>query len=227
METKNFLITGMGRCGTAFLAKALDTSKKWSVTHQPDRDNDQQGFRQEKGAYYRERAKGISNRLTKPFYGEVNPMARLFIDEIDADIVLGVILRDPYDIWLSYVNRITVGPDTMNGWWNKELQPSLEWNYYYFCNDLRVLDSIMSNPEVVLISFVSMTTNISYINSISRKFGITDIGQIDISKKVNTSLNPLKYPLHTQSQYTLDNLEFPEKWRGHFDWFVDRWGNKF
>lgn len=82
---KPFLITGMGRSGTKFIANALNQSKEWEVAHEHSNDD----------KYLLPNAKTPIERFREN-YGEVNSMLRKVAPKL-SDLGVNVILlvRDP------------------------------------------------------------------------------------------------------------------------------------
>lgn len=80
-------MTAMGRCGTRFLAVALDRSRVWTVAHEPH----DRSFR------------AACERFRRDFYGEVNGYLRPYFDRLPV-AVKAVVVRHPQDIVLSVAN---------------------------------------------------------------------------------------------------------------------------
>lgn len=98
MEIKeNFLITGYGRSGTKYLADMFAKSKTWVVNHEPRMDNDEKykGLKQ---------TRKIQSAFNKDKYGEVNSYLRFHYKNLSLNKI-GIILRNPIDIYLSVCNR--------------------------------------------------------------------------------------------------------------------------
>ena len=88
----NFAVTGFGRSGTMFLARALNTDARWQVEHEPTG-----GFHPTREI--RERFNAASGN-----YGEVNSWLRYCFTGLHVD-QKRVILRDPHQILQSVYNR--------------------------------------------------------------------------------------------------------------------------
>jgi len=84
----------MGRSGTQFLSRVLDTSPDWVVRHEP-----YDGFQ-----YTRAVRARFHFRSTLGNYGEVNSYLRLQIIALRVDYK-AIILRDPIQIFQSMYNR--------------------------------------------------------------------------------------------------------------------------
>jgi hypothetical protein len=88
---QSFLITGMGRSGTKFLASALNTSLTWNVEHEPLGDGDSRDL-----AFLRFR--------NARRYGEVNSRLRDWFLDVPAG-KRAVVIRNPYEVVVSVYNR--------------------------------------------------------------------------------------------------------------------------
>lgn len=108
---KTFLITGLGRSGTAFLAEALGHAPDYRVVHEwkiprtPFRDGRLTRF-----PLWRFRMMRQPFGAWRPGYGEVNSHLRRTLDPTIAGKEAlverrGVILRDPRDVIASSMNR--------------------------------------------------------------------------------------------------------------------------
>jgi len=98
METKeNFLITGYGRSGTKYLADMFSKSKTWVVYHEPRMSDDEKykGVKQ---------TRKIQTAFNKNKYGEVNSYLRFHYKNLSIGKI-GIIIRNPIDIYLSVCNR--------------------------------------------------------------------------------------------------------------------------
>lgn len=167
---KNFLISGTGRCGTRFLANLMDRSETWTVKHEPG-------------------AAGIENyttagsiddtlkRFEYQYYGEVNSMLRrIFIHFPVAK--RGLLIRNPYDVYLSIANR---KQDTQQKFIDE------------FKESLGLMDYALSNKKFraggnfIKIEFEKLITDADYALEILKWFGITDveIEKEDLMTKVN------------------------------------------
>lgn len=146
---RNFAITAMGRSGTKFLAELMNKSKVWTVKHEPKGD--------------------VAKRFQKDLYGEVNSFLRDDFENVDAQIK-GVIVRNPYDIFLSTQN------------WKRLPPVSLD----HVVNSLRVVQFIAySGCKVV--RFEEMTSDKEYVMEAMRYFGVEDVivSDSDLKRKAN------------------------------------------
>ena len=170
---KNFCISGSGRCGTRFLANLMNKSEIWTVHHEPG-------------------AVGIDNytsadsiemtslRFGKNHYGEVNSMLRRIFLHINV-AKRGVLIRNPYDVYLSIANR-------------KQNTDSKFLDE--FKESLRIVAHALADKKVKKIEFEKLVTDIEYTQEILEWFGICDIEvtKKDITTKVNfTKKENVKY----------------------------------
>jgi len=99
LDTKtNFLITGYGRSGTKYLSKMLNKSKKWTVLHEPRKSFDEI----DKGNKQTNIVQNVFD--SNKNYGEVNSYLRFHYQKLDIG-KMGIIIRNPLDIYLSVCNR--------------------------------------------------------------------------------------------------------------------------
>ena len=168
-NTGSFLITGCGRSGTKFLAHMLNRSSTWTVLHEPDGGKYVEMM--ENGGIIPE---AVKERFRRPFYGEVNSRLRWIASSLQV-AKLGVILRNPKDIWLSIANRRNPHK------WHESCQRLRKSH--------KIVLELASREEVYTISFNSMTTNPLYLRQIANFFGILDVvyKQEDGRKKINPS----------------------------------------
>lgn len=97
---RSFIITGLGKSGTTFLAHLLNTSPTWTVSHEP-------------GGIHE--AKNVADRL-RPNYGEVSHF--LYRWAADLDCHKAVILRDPLECVAS---RLSIGDPVDPGYFERRL----------------------------------------------------------------------------------------------------------
>ncbi len=145
---KKFYITGFGRSGTKFLSMNMNMSNKYTVKHEPRDFED----------VARDNLEKIQKSFDKKdYYGEVNSRLRHYIGKIKVDKV-GVILRDPKEIFVSMVWRTEELKTSFESLkkFNKEIMPSLD-------------------KEVVRINFHRMVKDINYLQEVMKKFGVDDI----------------------------------------------------
>lgn len=146
---KKFYITGFGRSGTKFLSRNMNLSNQWTVMHEPRADRDA----------FRDNIKEIQKTFDyeEDYYGEINSRLRHYIGKIKVDKV-GVILRDPKEIFVSMVWRkeeIKKSFESLKKF-NKEIMPSLD-------------------KDVIRINFHKMVKDINYLQEVMKKFGVDDI----------------------------------------------------
>jgi len=164
----NFLISGSGRSGTRFLSNLMNKSKTWTVLHEP-------GLAGVENYSNQDQCDKTSQRFLKDNYGEVNSMLRRIFLNIPVS-KRGVLIRNPYDIYLSIANRKDVSYK-----WIEEFEESL-----------KIITFALSDKKfkVKRICFDKLTTDVNYANSILKWFGIDDVELTieDITTKVNFTL---------------------------------------
>jgi len=104
MAINNFLVTGMGRSGTLFLSQFLQQgAQDYEIIHEGK--NDRIHFNKcVKEPEHRPNFINVVNNRIKYKYGEVNSYLREIAPEIRVARRL-VIIRDPYAILLSSINK--------------------------------------------------------------------------------------------------------------------------
>ena len=192
IENQPFLITGSGRSGTKFLAKLMNKSKAWTVRHEA-RDYRPWDVDTSPISFYRD--------VFVSGYGEVNSSMWNMLGKLTW-VREGVLLRDPMEIALSFVNR----------------RPEKKW-VLEMRNIVRVytsLDDYLShNPEVRTISFHRMTTDVGYVKDLLGHFGISDVPVA--GKLIRTVVNKTKKASHKKLPKDLSRIVEPvcfmrEKW---------------
>lgn len=157
-----FLITGMGRSGTMFLAHTLNRAPGWQVEHEP-----------KKGFHPLSDALDRFSRESPENYGESNSFLRfqaLSLFHQLPDLSLAVVIRDPVEIFSSMAAR---GKP-------KGHIP----NILHLRDGLQAIDA-MVQAGVPILSFSRMTTDPIYLSRFaSVHFGLT----LDPSE---ISLNPV------------------------------------
>lgn len=163
---KNFLISGTGRCGTRFLANLMDKSETWTVKHEPGVP----------GIENYTTAESINDTLKRfefNHYGEVNSMLRRIFIHLPV-AKRGLLIRNPYDVYLSIANR----------------KQATERKFIdEFKESLGLINYALSkkNFKVIKIEFEKLVTNIDYAKMVLKWFDIDDveIKKEDIITKVN------------------------------------------
>lgn len=160
---KPFLITGRGRSGTKFLATLMNRSRIWTVNHEPRRNHDLE--RPELFKY---------SDIFRGAYGEVNSYLRDQIENIQ-EVKKGIILRNPYQIMLSAINR-----KSKEEWENTSLE--IVKSYIKF-------DQLLQSEEYYFISFHRMTSDHEYLQGVISDFGIDDvkITEEDAKRTINAN----------------------------------------
>ena len=163
----NFLISGSGRSGTKFLAHLMDKSEIWTVKHEPG-------------------ASGVENYTSadsinqtykrfeyeKDHYGEVNSMLRRIFIHFPVK-KKGLLIRNPYDIYLSIANR----------------KQNTERRYLEeFVESLGLINYALSkDKKIKKIEFKKMVSDVDYAQGIMNWFGIDDVvvAEEDVQTKIN------------------------------------------
>lgn len=157
----NFLITAIsGKCGTTFLSKYMNLSKKWTVEHEP---NDPV----KKDERFSE-IPNIQKRFNKNYYGEVNSHLRKRLNLIKVK-KYGFIIRNPFKVFITMINRGNTFPVTISS----------------IVNGFTLIPDAADNVKLIL--FERMISDKEYLQSIFNWFGIIDVvvKDIDLSKKIN------------------------------------------
>jgi len=168
MSYKSFLVTGMGRSGTAFLAVAMDKSEQWFVSHEGKH------FGGGNGDLKRPVAE-IQKRFNKDYYGEVNGWAIKVAAELNL-WRLGVLFRDPVEVFLSRVRNHHTQQrwlrvlDGMGGGLSESIR-------------------LAKREDCRVISFHKMVSDPAYLTEVFRHFGIVDVEATDemVRRKVNAA----------------------------------------
>jgi len=202
---KSFLISGSGRTGTRFLSNLMNLSEKWTVLHEPHPKRTINNTLEKIG--------DIQPLFEKDYYGEVNSMRRKILLDLDVD-KKGVMVRNPFEIWLSIANRKLVERRKFNvnsgrirlgtrvvkkidnpDKWLDELKESLE------ITDKAIEAGIMP------VYFHRMTKCVDYTKKILKHFGIEDI---DVTHKlITTPVNstPINKKYNTINDINCDTSE--------------------
>jgi len=167
----NFLISGYGRSGTKFLSSVMNTSKKWTVLHEP-----RGSFEEEEYWSKKPLPNIVKDAFNRNYYGEVNSRLRFYFNEIDAH-KKGIIIREPKDIILSICNRGKSNDDIL-------LAINVLNDHY------KKFISWTNDPNILRIDFTRMTNDVDYLYSILSYFEIDDVTLNDsiIKTKVNANL---------------------------------------
>ena len=147
----NFLITGMGRSGTRFLAETMNLSERWTVGHEPGGPMDA-----------RRQAGEVQKRFDRNYYGEVNSYLRFYADQIEVE-KRGVILRNPIDLWLS----ITTWHAHKKQRWSQDLAGMKR--------AIPHLLKLAESGRYRVILFDRMISNVEHLRDVFADFGIDDV----------------------------------------------------
>lgn len=200
----SFLITGMGRSGTKFLATMLNRSPSWTVEHetQADRGRWRHTPRYDRAAHLAA-TMHYWQRHGHASYGQVNSSVRFLLPDHPAD-VKAVIIRHPRDIVLSTVNR------DPGRWLNRRGANVLTCHV----NDaLIAIDRYVKQGHYAF-WFERFTREPAHVESIARLMGIDDLpaADVDVDMKVNAR------PVHFETW-----ADLPAEARracGIVDWFA-------
>jgi len=160
---KNFAVTAMGRSGTMFLARILNSSHQWEVVHEVTKN--------EHNTDYRE----VQKRFDRDYYGEVNSYLRHTITELQV-MRRGTIIRNPREIFVSMANMRNFVPFVASDHLNSSLS-ALD-RYIRMVNDQKV------------IRFELMTQDDSYLQEIAEYLGVTDVAIADCDTKTKVNAIP-------------------------------------
>lgn len=144
----SFLVTGLGRCGTKFLAQILNTSPTWTVRHESGGSKDA--------------VRSPDERLTRfdaQNYGEVSSYLRFIAPRIENIGIGAVILRNMYDLVLSQENR------------GRREQSGMMENNRISCY---ILDYLVENRGWRIIRFERMVSEPEYLSRMCEHLGVTD-----------------------------------------------------
>jgi len=182
---KNFIISSIcGRCGTAFLSSQMNKSKMWTVEHEPNNPIAKDELEEE--------IENIQKRFDQNYYGEVNSHLRFFLDRYDVE-KCGFIIRNPYHIYLSLINRY-------------HSKPHLHKTTYYDTVTQGYTLIPKQSENVKLIIFEEMVKNKEYLKEIFDFFGVydVDIDKINLKNKINKTKN-FRYRLDHISDISFAN----------------------
>ncbi len=175
-KRNNFLIMAMGRSGTKFLANLMNRSQVWTVEHEPNGSHDE-----------REPVANIAPSFNRDHYGEVNSRLRYAAKRLPVAKV-GVIVRDPYAVWASILNR----------------KPPEQWD--------RLLRDYERTAEALselwhkgawVISFARMVEDPWYTAKVLRTFGVEDVevSLRDLGVKVNVTQDRVYTPANIPEKH--------------------------
>ena len=191
----NFAITGHGRSGTKYLARVLNMSPTWTVLHEP-------GGNQKKIEDIQPRFEVVDQ------YGEVNSYLRWSFKQLEVER-RGVIIRDPREIILSWINR------------NYYSEPELRLDdekigqlFKVHDEAFELVDRWARAKPIMVICFDWMVTEKCYLQDIAKYMGIDDLDLNDFDPEVKINRNPHH---HFPTFHDL-----PDPWRRYcttrYDW---------
>lgn len=155
----SFLVTGHGRSGTKFLAEVLNTSPTWRVVHEAWKPPFSEKY-------------AINILAPSGNFGEVNSYLRYIADRIAWPQRKAIILRDPFEIALSAVNK---------GTWKRFIDDAPK--------AFEAIDRLAERDDFQVIRFKLMVSDRAYLARQANLLGVMDakIGDLDLDKKVNSS----------------------------------------
>ena len=195
---KSFLVVGLFRSGTLFLARTLNLSPTWTVKQEAKID---------KGL------KPLQKRLKRDHYGEVNMYATRHIN----DIVVpkkAVIVRDVGKVMLSYFNKRWISECKRVG--RPKAKKFMQDTIDGVNIKLNAMDGAIEHG-IRLVQFTEMTTDLAYIRTLAKQMGVEDVpwGKVDITRKINARA------------YNFDSLKETPSWFQDavedMKWFTDKW----
>lgn len=204
----NFIITGLPRSGTKFLAHTLNNSKSFNVIHDINYGDNLKIFYNLFNTKQIKKCKNfVENRfINKNNRGEISGAFRHIFFELDF-VKRGVILRHPEKMVVSIANMQNI-PNAINYINNMD-------------GEIKLLDKMCSIEGVDVFKFHEFTKDKKKLIEISKLYGINDIdfSKIDINKKINSRSNV----------YTID--DFPknkvDQLRKTIDWFVEKYNLEY
>lgn len=191
-----FLITGHGRSGTMFLARLMDQSPTWTVQHEPH------------PRVLVTRPGQVQKRFdtARGNYGEVNSLLRKVAMDLVVD-ELGVVLRNPRDITLSFYNKSI-----------RDRRPYAH-RLRAFVDGFKQV-AALPDAGVPVIWFEDMIHSAAYRSAVLSYFGVRDVPG---EKIVDAGpVNQLKS--HERVAKTFDELPelILDNYAKHVQWFEDR-----
>jgi hypothetical protein len=155
-KMNTFVVTACEDTGLRFLSKVLNRSDNWDVRY-----NSRISNKDENSLKNGKIPRHISQRIARAsFRGEVNPNLIWTAFDIPADRI-GVVVRDPINIWLSAANQ-----SPPNDW--KEILSDIK-------DKVGVMLETASIPEVLTIDFNQMTSDPTYLLDVGQYLGVYDI----------------------------------------------------
>ncbi len=176
MSFMNFLITGMGRSGTKFLATIMNKSPVWTVEHEPPGSEPWVAL-EEAHPFEVPPLEDLQARFNRDKYGEVNSYLRYVIHDLDV-ASKGVLLRNPRDIALSAYNRkydeFASGKDPP------------EAQIQRVNAALKAVDRCVE-AGMFVIRFERMVGDRDYLQQVLEEFGVDDyrVTEKDVNRRIN------------------------------------------
>jgi len=188
-----FLVVGLGRSGTKFLAETLNKSKEFTVRHETAHDGDILEKTQVTKADVQKRLVGS--------VGEVNHYLTPYLFSLVVD-KKAVIIRDVRNVILSFANKwkdravnektlVAHKKNKVEGYKKllidrTDFRPFMVEKIQNHQPLLKVLDKALS-AKVRRIDFANMISSMRYLRGIAEFLGVTDVPwvEVDIREKIN------------------------------------------
>lgn len=214
---KNFLISGSGRSGTRFLVNLMNRSETWTVLHEPHPKHIRNNIK--------ENVDKIQKVFERDYYGEVNSMRRRILMDLDVE-KRGVLIRNPFEIWLSIANRKLCAKRKFNrkggrkkrGQFGVEITKELGDQWIEELDEsLHLVDKAIEGGAYP-IYFHRMIKLVPYTQKVLEHFGIDDVEvtQEILNEKINAT--PTYHPFETIEDIPLSVAKVHEV----CDWFYDK-----
>ena len=215
---KNFIISGSGRSGTKFLSSVMNRSEKWTVLHEPPPkkvwNNNKENIPEVQQVFDRE------------YYGEVNSMRRRIFMDLKVE-KRGVLIRNPFELWLSISNRKLsvrrrfncMGGRKKKGEFGVESRTGVAKKWMEELDEsLHIIDHAIENGAYP-IYFHRMISDTEYMKKILKHFEIDDVKVTPdlIFTRINETPSNRTYQ-------TIDDIPFSvSKVHETCDWFYDKY----
>jgi hypothetical protein len=198
----------------------MNMSETWTVLHEPAPTR---VFRNEK-----KDIPIVQEVFQRDYYGEVNSMRRKIFMDIEVE-KHGVIIRDPFELWLSIANRKLyrkrkfnkIGGRKKKGVFGVEdkIDTPDKW-IEELCESMQIIDDAVERGAFV-IYFHKMTTDTDYLQEVLNHFEIEDveITKDIIDKKINATPSKKCYKTIRQIPYSYSKVHEA------CDWFYEKYLN--
>lgn len=196
-----FVVTGMPRSGTMYLARTLNHSSKYNVSHDLHVDTGHAYLRTGKNIYLRR----LNRTLNICSYGDVSGVHRRYLLELSVPNK-AIIIREPMAVLNSHLN-MSGGPEEVI----KKLKDQS------FASDFRMLMSYVKDFNIAYFRFEDLVSDRLEVLRLANYVGIEDIpgSSIDIQSKVNS--RPQLYSVKNLEPALVEN--FRDDTREYVDFF--------